>query len=147
MQRRQFLAAAAAAPALLAGCTTAPGFTAPRGGVDGLLSGVQKYMGTNPDQTAASLGAMFGLAQNKLSPADFASLNTSLPGIGDLVTKGASLGGFSPASLTSMQSVYSAVSKLNVSPAQIGAMGSYVTNALSGAGATSSANMLSSLWR
>jgi hypothetical protein len=112
-----------------------------------MLSGMQKYMGTSADQTAASAGALFGLAQNKLSPADFAKLNTSLPGLSDLVTKGTGILGVSPSSLTSMSSVTSALSKLNVNPAQLSQMSGYIGNYLGGSGANNAASMLAGVLR
>ena len=147
MQRRRFIAAAAATPFVLAGCAAPLGFNPPAGGVAGLLGGAQKYMGLNADQTAASLGSMFALAQNTLSPADFAKLGTSLPGLGDLVGRGTSLLGVSPSSITSTKALADAVAKLNVNPSQISALAGYVGNTLNGSGATSAANLLSSAWR
>lgn len=147
MDRRHFLAAAAAAPVVLAGCAAPLGFNPLPGGVNALVSGAQKYTGLSADQTSASLGAMFGLAKNALSPADFAKLGTTVPGIGDLVTRGASVGGFSPASLTSMKSVTDALGKLNVNPTQLSQLGGYVTGALGGGGASGAADMLSKVWR
>ncbi len=111
MNRRHVLAAAAAVPVALVGCAAPLGFNPLPGGVNALVSGAQKHTGLSADQTAASLGAMFGLAQNALSPADFAKLGTTMPGIADLVTRGASVGGFSPSSLTSMKSMTDTLGK------------------------------------
>lgn len=141
MNRRHFVLAAVSAP-VLAGCSAPIGFNPPAAGLSGMMGGMQKYMGTTANQTTASAGALLGLAQNKLSPADFAKLNTSLPGIGDLVSKGTGLLGVSPSSLTSMSSVTSALSKMNVSPAQVNAMAGYMSNYLGGSGASSAANLL-----
>jgi hypothetical protein len=146
MNRRLFVAAALSTP-FVAGCSAPLGFSPPAGGVNGMLSGMQKYMGTSADQTAASAGALFGLAQNKLSPADFAKLNTSLPGLSDLVTKGTGILGVSPSSLTSMSSVTSALSKLNVNPAQLSQMSGYIGNYLGGSGANNAASMLAGVLR
>jgi hypothetical protein len=147
MNRRLVLAAAAAAPFVIAGCAAPLGFNPLPGGVNALVSGAQKHSGLSADQTAASLGAMFGLAQNALSPADFARLGTTLPGIGDLVTRGASVGGFTPSSLTSLKSVTDTLGKLNVNPTQLSQLGGYVTGALGGGGASGAADMLSKVWR
>jgi hypothetical protein len=147
MNRRTLLAAAIATPFMLAGCAAPIGFNPVPGGVSGMLGGAQKYTGLNADQTAASLGSMFALAQNKLSAADWAKLGTTVPGIGDLVSKGAAAGGFSPSSITSLQSVVDAAGKMNVNPSQISALAGYVTNSMSGAGGTSAASLLSSVWR
>jgi hypothetical protein len=141
MNRRHFVFAAVSAP-VLAGCSAPIGFNPPAAGLNGMMSGMQRFMGTTANQTQASAGALLGLAQNKLSPADFAKLNTSLPGIGDLVTKGTSALGVSPSSLTSMSSVTSALAKLNVSPAQVNAMAGYMGNYLGGSGASSAASLL-----
>lgn len=147
MIRRTFLGAAVATPFLLAGCAAPLGFNPLPGGTSGLLGGAQKYMGLNADQTAASLGSMFALAQNKLPAADWARLGTTIPGIGDIVSKGAAAGGFSPASITSLQSVADAAGKMGVNPSQISALAGYVTNSMSNTGGTSAANLLSSVWR
>lgn len=147
MNRRSLLAAALATPLVLAGCAAPIGFNPLPGGTSSMLSGAQKYMGLNADQTAASLGSMFALAQNKLPAADWARLGTTLPGIGDIVSKGAAAGGFSPSSITSLQSVVDAAGKMNVNPSQVSALAGYVTNSMSGAGGTSAANLLSSVWR
>jgi hypothetical protein len=112
-----------------------------------MLSGAQKYMGLNADQTSASLGAMFALAQNKLPAADWAKLGTTVPGLGDIVNKGAAVGGFSPTSITSLQSVADAAGKMGVNPSQVSALAGYVTNSMTGSGGTSAANLLSSVWR
>ena len=146
MNRRHFLAAAVATP-LVAACSAPLGYAPVSGGTAGLLSGLQKYMGTSMDQTVASAGSLFALAQNKMSPADFAKLGTSLPGLPDLVSRGTSLAGVSPASLSSMSAVTSALGKLNVNPAQISAMSGYLGNALTGSGATSAASSLMSVLR
>lgn len=147
MTRRHFVVALAAAPLVLAGCAAPIGYNPRAGGAAKLLADAQKYVGLNADQTAAAVGGLFGLAQNKVPAAEWARLNTSAPGLQDLVTKGASIGGFNPASLTSMKSVYDAVAKLNVNPAQVNALSGYITNSLSGSGANSAANVLSSIWR
>jgi hypothetical protein len=147
MHRRQFVAAVAAVPVVLAGCAAPVGFNPPAGGVTGLVNGAQKYMGLNADQTAASLGSMFALAQNRLSPADFAKLGTTLPGLGDLVTRGTSIAGVSPSSITSMQALADAAGKLNVSPSQINALAGFVNNSLTSSGATSAVGLLGQAWR
>jgi|LakMenE18May11ns_1017448.scaffolds.fasta_scaffold9336722_1 hypothetical protein len=146
MNRRALLLAAAAAP-IVAGCAAPLGFNPPPSGLSGMLSGLQRHMGTSLDQTTAGAGALTALAQNKLSPADFARLNTSLPGLPDLATKGAGLLGVSPSSLNSLAAVNSAMSKLNVSPAQMNAMASYMGNFLNGSNASSAANMLGGILR
>jgi hypothetical protein len=147
MKRRSFVFAAIAAPSLMAGCAAPIGYNPLPGGASSMLSGAQKYMGLNADQTAASLGSMFALAQNKLPAADWAKLGTTVPGIGDIVSKGAAAGGFSPTSITSLQSVVDAAGKMGVNSSQIKALAGYVTNSMSGAGGTSAANLLSSVWR
>ena len=146
MNRRALLLAAAAAP-IIAGCSAPLGFNPPASGLNGMLSGLQRHMGTSLDQTTAGAGALTALAQNKLSPADFARLNTSLPGLPDLATKGAGLLGVSPSSLNSMAAVNSAMSKLNVSPAQMNAMASYMGNFLNSSNASSAASMLGGILR
>jgi hypothetical protein len=147
MHRRTLLAAAIGAPFVIAGCAAPIGYNPLPGGASGMLGGAQKYMGLNADQTAASLGSMFALAQNKLPPADWAKLGTTVPGLGDLVTRGASAGGFSPSSITSLKSVADAAGKMGVNPSQISALAGYVTNSMSANGGTSAANLLSSVWR
>jgi hypothetical protein len=147
MIRRTLLAAALATPFVLAGCAAPIGFNPLPGGATGLLGGAQKYMGLNADQTAASLGSMFALAQNKLPAADFAKLGTTVPGINDIISKGAAAGGFSPSSITSLRSVTDAAAKMGVNPSQISALAGYVTNSMSGSGGTSAASLLSSVWR
>lgn len=147
MSRRRFIAAAAALPVFLAGCAAPLGFNPPSGGVNGLVGSAQKYMGLNADQTTATLGSMFALAQNRLSPADFAKLGTTLPGIGDLVTKGTSLAGVSPASITSLQALTDVAGKLNVNPSQVKALAGYVGNSLTNSGASGAAGLLGQAWR
>lgn len=146
MNRRALLLAAAAAP-LVAGCAAPLGFNPPSAGLNGMLSGLQRHMGTSLDQTTAGAGALTALAQNKLSPGDFARLNTSLPGLPDLATRGAGLLGVSPSSLNSMAAVNAAMSKLNVSPAQMSAMANYMGSYLTGGNATSAASMLGGILR
>jgi hypothetical protein len=68
-------------------------------------------------------------------------------GLGDIITKGAAAGGFSPSSITSLKSVTDAAGKMGVNPSQISALAGYVTNSMSSAGGTSAANLLSSVWR
>jgi hypothetical protein len=147
LHRRQFVAAVAAAPLVLVGCAAPIGFNPPAGGVTGLVNGAQKYMGLDANQTAGTLGSMFALAQNRLSPADFAKLGTTLPGLGDLVNRGTSIAGVSPSSITSMQALADAAGKLNVNPSQVKALAGYVGNSLSGSGASSAADLLGRAWR
>jgi hypothetical protein len=146
MNRRALLIAAAATP-LITACSAPLGFNPPSSGLNGMLGGLQRHMGTSLDQTTAGAGALTALAQNKLSPADFARLNTSLPGLPDLATKGAGLLGVSPSSLNSLAAVNSAMSKLNVSPAQMNAMASYMGNFLNSSNASSAASMLGGILR
>jgi hypothetical protein len=147
MKRRQVVLAAAAVPAMLAGCAAPVGFNPYPGGVSGMVGGAQRHLGLNTEQTLASLGSMFALAKNKLSAAEYARVGTTLPGLDDVVDRGASVGGFAPSSMTSTQAVADAVAKFGVNRSQLTALGNYVTGSLSGSNASSAANLLSSAWR
>jgi hypothetical protein len=64
-----------------------------------------------------------------------------------MISKGTSLAGVSPSSLTSMSSVANAVSGLGVSPAQLNSVASYIGKYLGGAGNNSAASLLSGVLR
>jgi hypothetical protein len=79
MQRRAFLAVAALAPlAALGGCAN---FNAPWAfTLDPLVNGITGSIpGVSGTQAAAGIGAMLGLAKNRLDPADFATVADTLP--------------------------------------------------------------------
>ena len=147
MNRRRHLLAGCAAVLVLPGCSGRLGFAPPAGGTAALLAGAQRHMGLSTEQTAASLGALFGLARNVLSPADFARLGTTLPGLEDLIVRGAAVGGFPPASLASMKSVTDVAARMNVNASQVGALAAHVTQSLAGGGAYGAAGLLSRVWR
>jgi hypothetical protein len=147
MNRRRRLLAGCAAAVVLPGCLGGLGFAPPAGGTGALVTGAQRHMGLSAEQTAATLGALFGLARNALSPADFARLGTTLPGLEDLIVRGAAAGGFSPASLASMKSVTDVAARMNVNAPQVNALAAHLTQSLAGGGAYGASGLLSRVWR
>ena len=148
MNRRHFIFATCSATVALTACSGLPmGMGSSGSSTAAMLSGLQSATGLTANQSTASAGALMGLAQNKLSPTDFSSISNSLPGMSDMISKGTSLAGVSPSSLTSMSSVANAVSGLGVSPAQLNSVASYIGKYLGGAGNNSAASLLSGVLR
>ncbi len=148
MNRRHFILATCSASVALTACSSLPmGMGSSGSSTAAMLSGLQSATGLSANQSTASAGALMGLAQNKLSPTDFASISNSLPGMSDMISKGASLAGVSPSALTSMSSVANAVSSLGVTPAQLNSVAGYMGKYLGGAGNNSAASLLAGVLR
>ena len=98
-----------------------------------LVSALTSGLGVSPQQAVGGTGAMMGLAQNKLSPDQFGSITSAVPGLGE-VTKAAGplLGG---TSLNSLGDVQGAFSKLGMSPETVGKFAPIIGEAINkGAG-------------
>jgi hypothetical protein len=88
---------------------------------------------------------MMGLAQNKLSPSEFGSITSAVPGLGE-VTKAAGplLGG---GALNSLADVQGAFSKLGMSPDTVGKFAPVIGEAISKGGGSQLAGLFTNLFK
>jgi hypothetical protein len=113
MNRRRFIALATfGTAAVVSGCSTMSYMNDPL--VGSLTSGIS---GLSSTQAAGGVGSLLGMAQSKLSPADFATLTKALPNA-DKYMRAASDAGISLAGVKDAGSLNSAFSKLGISPEQ-----------------------------
>ena len=110
-----------------------------------LVSALTSGLGVNPEQAVGGTGAMMGLAKNKLSPDQFGSITSAVPGLGD-VTKAAGplLGG---ASLNSLADVQGAFSKLGMSPETVSKFAPVIGEAISKGGGSQVASLFTGLFK
>lgn len=88
-----------------------------------LVSALSKEIGASPEQAAGAAGALFGVAQSKLSPADFSQVSNAVPGMDLLLKAAPTAGGGATAGLAqlggvaaSLSGAASAFTKLGLSP-------------------------------
>jgi hypothetical protein len=87
-----------------------------------LVSSLSKELGSTPDQAAGAAGALFGIAQSRLKPDEFAQVSKAVPGIDLLLKAGPAMGGMAGAAgggmsqLTGLAGAASAFSKLGLKP-------------------------------
>jgi hypothetical protein len=110
-----------------------------------LVSALTSGLGVSPEQAVGGTGAMMGLAQNKLSPDQFGSITSAVPGLGD-ITKAAGplLGG---ASLNSLADVTGAFSKLGLSPDMVSKFAPIIGDAISKGGGSQLASLFTGLFK
>ena len=110
-----------------------------------LVSALTSGLGVSPEQAVGGTGAMMGLAQNKLSPDQFGSITSAVPGLGD-ITKAAGplLGG---ASLNSLADVTGAFSKLGLSPDMVSKFAPIIGDAISKGGGSQVATLFTGLFK
>lgn len=110
-----------------------------------LVGALTSGLGVNPEQAVGGTGAMMGLAQSKLSPDQFGSITSAVPGLGD-ITKAAGplLGGSSMSSLADVQGAFS---KLGMSPEMVGKFAPIIGDAISKGGGSQVAGLFTSLFK
>lgn len=110
-----------------------------------LVSALTSGLGVSPEQAVGGTGAMMGLAQNKLSPDQFGSITSAVPGLGD-ITKAAGplLGG---TSLSSLADVQGAFSKLGMSPETVSKFAPIIGEAISKGGSSQAASLFTGLFK
>jgi len=110
-----------------------------------LVSSLTSGLGVTPEQAVGGTGAMMGLAKNKLSPDQFGSITSAVPGLGD-ITKAAGplLGG---ASLNSLADVQGAFSKLGMSPEMVSKFAPVIGDAISKGGGSQVASLFTGLFK
>jgi len=98
-----------------------------------LVGALTSGLGVSSEQAVGGTGAMMGLAQSKLSPEQFGSITSAVPGLGDVTQAAGPLLGSS--SLSSLAGVQGAFSKLGMSPETVGKFAPIIGDAISkGAG-------------
>jgi len=145
MKRRAFLIASlVTAPFVTAACSSAPK-QIPMS-ADSLVTSLGGLTGLNSQQTLGGASALLGYAKNSFSGADLAALNSAIPGIDNLVAKGAGAAFLNPSSLTNMSAVTSAMSKINLPPSDLARIGKSITGSLGSSGYGDLAGKLGKLW-
>lgn len=105
-----------------------------------LIGMLTSQLGVTQQQATGGAGALFGFAQNQLSPQDYQTVNTNLPGVDSLVQAapkpkaesglmgkvGSMLGGSTGKSLTGAEQVTQSFSLLGMAPQMVQAFGPIV---------------------
>jgi hypothetical protein len=86
-----------------------------------LVAALSKELGSTPEQAAGAAGALFGVAQSRLAPAEFAQVSKAVPGMPSLLKAAPALAGGKGASgalaqAAGLASAASAFSKLGLKP-------------------------------
>ena len=58
-----------------------------------LVGELSKELGSTPEQAAGAAGALFGVAQSRLKPAEFSQISKAVPGMAELLKAAPALGG------------------------------------------------------
>jgi hypothetical protein len=124
-----------------------------------LVGALSKELAATPEQAAGAAGALFGLAQSRLSPGDFSKVSGAVPGM-DLLLKAAPVpsapagagglaGGLSQlaGSAGALAPVASAFSKLGLKPEQVAAAIPVVTSFVTKSGGASVGNLLAGVFK
>ena len=110
-----------------------------------LVGALTSGLGVSPEQAVGGTGAMMGLAQSKLSPEQFGSITSAVPGLGDVTQAAGPLLGSS--SLSSLAGVHGAFSKLGMSPETVGKFTPIIGDAISKGGGPQLAGLFTSLFK
>ena len=110
-----------------------------------LVGALTSGLGVSPEQAVGGTGAMMGLAQSKLSPEQFGSITSAVPGLGDVTKAAGPLLGSS--SLSSLAGVQGAFSKLGMSPETVGKFAPIIGDAISKGGGPQLAGLFTSLFK
>ena len=110
-----------------------------------LVSALTSGLGVSPEQAVGGTGAMMGLAQNKLSPAQFGSITSAVPGLGEITKAAGPLLGSTP--LSSLTDVQGAFSKLGMSQDTVGKFAPIIGEAISKGGGSQVAGLFTSLFK
>ena len=87
-----------------------------------LVGALAKELGSSPEQAAGAAGALFGVAQSRLKPAEFSQVSKAVPGMGALLKAAPAAGGSSGAlsqiagQTAGLAAAASAFSKLGLKP-------------------------------
>ena len=110
-----------------------------------LVSSLTSGLGVSPEQAVGGTGAMMGLAQSKLSPDQFGSITSAVPGLGDITKAAGPLLGSTP--LNSLTNVQGAFSKLGMSQDMVGKFAPVIGDAISKGGASQAAGLFTNLFK
>jgi len=110
-----------------------------------LVGALTSGLGVSSEQAVGGTGAMMGLAQSKLSPEQFGSITSAVPGLGDVTKAAGPLLGSS--SLSSLAGVQGAFSKLGMSPETVGKFAPIIGDAISKGGGPQLAGLFTSLFK
>ena len=110
-----------------------------------LVGALTSGLGVSPEQAVGGTGAMMGLAQSKLSPEQFGSITSAVPGLGDVTKAAGPLLGSS--SLSSLAGVQGAFSKLGMSPETVGKFAPIIGDAISKGAGPQVAGLFTSLFK
>jgi len=110
-----------------------------------LVGALTSGLGVSSEQAVGGTGAMMGLAQSKLSPEQFGSITSAVPGLGDVTQAAGPLLGSS--SLSSLAGVQGAFSKLGMSPETVGKFAPIIGDAISKGGGPQLAGLFTSLFK
>jgi hypothetical protein len=95
--------------------TTAAGAAAGAASAAGLTSTLGSSLGLSTDQASGAVGSVMALAQTKLPASDYTKVASALPGSDTYVQKAKDLG-VDTSSITDMNGLNAAYSKLGISP-------------------------------
>ena len=110
-----------------------------------LVGALTSGLGVSSEQAVGGTGAMMGLAQSKLSPEQFGSITSAVPGLGDVTKAAGPLLGSS--SLSSLAGVQGAFSKLGMSPETVGKFAPIIGDAISKGAGPQVAGLFTSLFK
>src|SRR5262252_9949316 len=109
MRRRHLLQTIVVATAALQGCSGMPSM-----GSSSVIDSLTSQLGVTPQQATGGVGSMLTYAKTQLSPSDFSTVASALPGADKYMTLASSALGVS--SISSAAGLGAAFSKLGMSP-------------------------------
>jgi len=121
MRRRHLLQSIVVAAAALQGCSGMPSMGSsnmPSMGSASVVDSLTSQLGVTPQQASGGVGSMLSFAKSQLSPSDFSTVASALPGADKYMSLASSALGMS--SISSASGLGSAFSKLGMSPDMVG---------------------------
>jgi len=124
--------------------STTAGTVASAAGATGLTTALGSNLGLTGDQASGAVGSVLALTQSKLPASDYMKVANSVPGADTYVQKAKDLG-VDTSSVTDMNGLNAAYSKLGISP-EVGAkVTPMVTNYIGKAGGPAVQSLLTSV--
>jgi hypothetical protein len=143
MRRRHLLQTILVATAALQGCSGMPSMGSM--GSASVVDSLTSQLGVTPQQATGGVGSMLSYAKGQLSPSDFSTVASALPGADKYMSLASEALGVGPISSTA--ALGSAFSKLGMSPDMVSKFAPIVTDYAGKYGSAAAKNLLAGVFK
>jgi len=145
MRRRHLLQTILVATAALQGCSDMPAMGSASMGSAGVVEALTSQLGVTPQQATGGVGSMLSYAKGQLSPSDFTTVSSALPGADKYMSLASEALGVG--SISNRAALGSAFSKLGMSPDMVGKFAPIVSDYAGKYGSSAAKNLLAGVFK